>query len=574
MHIGSFHIVPLTASMIALATGCAAAGNPASPPAQPDPGLIDVTVAALPAADLAGLYIAQEQGLFTRQGLRVTILPIASSRAVIADQLKGQVDISAGAYIAYISAQAAGARFRILAEADTLQPDTRVLVTTADSPITTVADLAGKTIGVNGTNSIGTLLISVLLTDHGVSPAKVRFETDQQGFPAMPAQLQRGEWNAAFLAEPYITLAGERYGERVLADLDQGSARNFPIDGYVATSAWVQRHPKTAAAFVRSIEAGQLVADTDPAAVQAAIGKFDQLPPTVTAAIALSGYPVGPVNEPRIQRVAQAMLQFGLLGRQYAAEVKQGTLVGSMVGAALPGIGELGPQQSHEYQVLPAVRVQLGFAAYPFPAEPAREIAVDRAVVEGQYLKLDAMHAQDPEGPGQDQSSDLLAQASAAQPGDEQSDAVRGTVLVRVHLEPGVTDAVPAVLDRPLVGTGFGRPARCEQVLAGVIAPAIPASPPGRTVAVLFLGVDGVAQPVVDIRLPGLAEDDALPAQGGQRRQGQPIQHDTQAYAANPARPPCSTTATGRSRVTLSLGREERRRWRRNRELGQQQPAC
>jgi len=400
MHIRSFRIVALTASMIALATGCAAGRNTASSPAHPDPALIDVTVAALPAADLAGLYIAQEQGLFTREGLRVTIEPISSSRAVIADQLKGQVDISAGAYIAYISAQAAGASFRILAEADTLRPDTRVLVTTADSPITTVADLAGKTIGVNGTNSIGTLLISVLLTDHGVSPAKVRFETDAQGFPAMPAQLQQGEWSAAFLAEPYITLAGEQYGERVLADLDQGSALNFPIDGYVATSAWVQRYPKTAAAFVRAIQAGQLVADTDPAAVQDAIGKFDKLPPTVTTAMALSGYPVGPVSEPRIQRVAVAMLQFGLLGRQYAAEVDRGTLVGSMVGAGLPGISrELGPQQPHEHQVLPTVRVQLGFPAHPFPPEPGREIAVDRAAVEGQDLKLDAMHAQDPERP-------------------------------------------------------------------------------------------------------------------------------------------------------------------------------
>jgi hypothetical protein len=50
--------------------------------------------------------------------------------------------------------------------------------------------------------------------------------------------------------------------------------------------------------------------------------------------MALSGYPTGPVNQGRIQRVAAAMLQFGLLGQQYAAAVEQGTLVGSMVGPA------------------------------------------------------------------------------------------------------------------------------------------------------------------------------------------------------------------------------------------------
>jgi len=336
MNIRSFRLVPVTVSVIvALTTGCGSvSSSTASAPAQPDPGLSDITVAALPAADLAGLYIAQDQGLFAKQGLHVTIEPIASSQAIIADQLKGQVDISAGSYIPYIAAQAAGARFSVLAEADILRPDTRVLVTTASSPIVAVGQLTGRRIAVNATNSIGTLLISVLLSDHGISPAKVRFVTDPQGFPAMPAQLQAGTWNAAFLAEPYITFAGEKYGDRILADLDQGSAMNFPIDGYVATTAWAQKYPKTAAAFVRAIQAGQLLADTDAADVQAAIAKYDNLGPLVTTSMALSGYPTGPVDKGRIQRVAAAMLQFGLLGRQYAPEVEQGTLVASMVAPA------------------------------------------------------------------------------------------------------------------------------------------------------------------------------------------------------------------------------------------------
>jgi ABC-type nitrate/sulfonate/bicarbonate transport system substrate-binding protein len=70
--------------------------------------------------DLAGLYVAQDEGLFARQGLHVMIETIASTKAVIASQLNGQVDIGAGSYVGYVAAQAAGARFRILAEASTL----------------------------------------------------------------------------------------------------------------------------------------------------------------------------------------------------------------------------------------------------------------------------------------------------------------------------------------------------------------------------------------------------------------------------------------------------------------------
>ena len=89
MKIRSFSIVPVTVSVImALATGCSTASSTAPPPAPPDPGQADITVAALPAADLAGLYIALDQGLFAHQGLHVTIEPIASSQAVITAQLK------------------------------------------------------------------------------------------------------------------------------------------------------------------------------------------------------------------------------------------------------------------------------------------------------------------------------------------------------------------------------------------------------------------------------------------------------------------------------------------------------
>jgi NitT/TauT family transport system substrate-binding protein len=323
---------PLIAAMIVgLVAGCSSAQNAALTSAEFKPETPDITVAAIPTVDLVGLYIAQDDGLFAKQGLHVTIETIPSSKAIVADQLKGEVDISAGSYLGYISAQAAGARFRILAEASTLRPDCRVLVTPAGSPITSVDELVGKKIGVNGTNSIGTLLISALLAEHGISPSKVHFVTDPKGFPAMPAQLARGDWNAAFLAEPYVTTAEEDYGEAVLADLDQGAVLNFPIDGYVATQAWAEAHPKTAAAFVRAIEEGQLLADRDPTAVQAAMSKSDDLPTKVTGVMALPSFPTGPVDETRMQRTAEAMLQFGILGKQYTAEVEQGTLIKSMM---------------------------------------------------------------------------------------------------------------------------------------------------------------------------------------------------------------------------------------------------
>jgi ABC-type nitrate/sulfonate/bicarbonate transport system substrate-binding protein len=96
----------------------------------------------------------------------------------------------------------------------------------------------------------------------------------------------------------------------------------------------VRQHRQTSAAFVRAIEEGQALAEDNPSAARAALGKADQLPPEVTAVMSLPDFPVGPVNEQRMQRTADAMLQFGVLDRQYAAQVRQGTLIRSMISAS------------------------------------------------------------------------------------------------------------------------------------------------------------------------------------------------------------------------------------------------
>jgi ABC-type nitrate/sulfonate/bicarbonate transport system substrate-binding protein len=80
--------------------------------------------------------------------------------------------------------------------------------------------------------------------------------------------VQHGAWSAAFLAAPYITAAGQQYGQLVLAGLDQGAVLSLPVDGYVATQAGARAHPGTVAAFTRAIEQGQAIANGDASTVQ------------------------------------------------------------------------------------------------------------------------------------------------------------------------------------------------------------------------------------------------------------------------------------------------------------------
>ncbi|MGH3211826.1 MAG: ABC transporter substrate-binding protein [Trebonia sp.] len=309
--------------------GCGAAGSSAATATLEE---ADITIAAVPSADLAGVYIAQDDGFFAQQGLHVKIVKVPSSKAIIAEQLAGKIDLCAGAYTPYIPEQAMGQRFHILAEGSIMTTGTRLLLVPKGSHLTSLRQLAGKTIGMNATNSIGTLLVRASLAQNGVNPNGVNFVTDPKGFTTMAAELSKGAWAAAFFGEPFATQAEEQYGETPLADLDQGATSSLPVSGYIVTQSWLDKNRNTAAAFVRAIEAAQLDADTNPNAARDALSESDALPKIVTDVMAIPDFPVGGVDFTRIQQEALDMIQFGLMDKKYTRLVDSGSLIKALIG--------------------------------------------------------------------------------------------------------------------------------------------------------------------------------------------------------------------------------------------------
>jgi NitT/TauT family transport system substrate-binding protein len=85
----------------------------------------------------------------------------------------------------------------------------------------------------------------------------------------------------------------------------------------MATKAWAEKYPNTAAAFVRAITKGQLLADSSLAANQATVSQVIKgVTPQIAGIITFDTYPTG-VSRIRIQRVADVMQQFGLLQQRF-----------------------------------------------------------------------------------------------------------------------------------------------------------------------------------------------------------------------------------------------------------------
>ena len=290
----------------------------------------DLNVAVVPAADSAGFFVARHEGLFAARGLHVTFIPAVSSETVInaqaLDEPRDRIDISCGNYVSYIQAQenydqgkrpasASGtmvaADLDIFAEGSVMEPGAQGLYVMPSSPVRALADLEGKTIGVNAPGNILYLLAASALADHGMNVSGVHFA--YYPLPEMAAMLRAGKIAAAVLPEPFASQAQLSMGVTLLADLDLGATAAFPVQGCAVTRQWAGLHPVTLAAFRAAFEQGQEIADTNRSAVEQAMEALPSpfgLTKVQAAVMSLDSYPLGAVDVTRLQRVADVMHQF------------------------------------------------------------------------------------------------------------------------------------------------------------------------------------------------------------------------------------------------------------------------
>jgi NitT/TauT family transport system substrate-binding protein len=311
-----FRVSAIAAAVVsALLTASCGSGSGSGSAAAAGVEKPDLTVAAVPSLDSAGVYIAEQRGLFAAQGLHVKVVPAISSSTVINDQLAGRFDVTVGAFPGYILADATRhAQLQVLAEASAMAPSTLEIMVPAGSPIHTVPELSGKKIGVNAMNNLGTLMVSTLLSDSSVSPSSVHFVIIP--FPKMADALKAHTVDAAWMPEPFITGAEESVGAQAIADADQGAAQNLPVSGFMVTQSWARKYPKTEAAFRRAILQAQAIANTDLATIQQAMVNYGGLSRTTSQIASSPQYPLQ-TDAVAIQRVADLMEQFGELQLHY-----------------------------------------------------------------------------------------------------------------------------------------------------------------------------------------------------------------------------------------------------------------
>ncbi|WP_206269529.1 ABC transporter substrate-binding protein [Streptomyces antioxidans] len=270
-----------------LLTGCG--GSDEGSGAGGGPEKKTITVAGLPLADVAALHIAMDRELFEKEGLNVRVQPVQQSVQALPALAHGQVDIIGGAnFVTFLQAREKGTlATRVLAEGARNAPHMMDVLVPADSKIKGPRDLEGKKVAVNILNNIQSLTLNATLAKAGAGRPAYR----QVPFPQMGSVLERGQVDAVHAAEPFATALKRELKARTVLDGNAAPVAGLPLSGYVTTDAFIDKYPKTAAAFRRAISAAQAVAAKDRGAVEKALPGYTKIKPEEAAAIGLPDYP-------------------------------------------------------------------------------------------------------------------------------------------------------------------------------------------------------------------------------------------------------------------------------------------
>lgn len=290
-----------------------ASGSSASADAKPEK--TQITVGTLPIADAADLFIAIHRGYFRGVGLTVKPEIIQATSQSTPGLLSGKLDFSLLNYVSTVEIeQNGGLKFVYVAPGTQAAPNVSEILVPKGSPITSVADLKGKKIGTPQTRgAIGNLAMDATLKAHGVDPAQVTFVAIP--FPDEQAALARGEVDAVWATEPFVTAAKKGIGARALADTMTGVMAGFPVGGWGTLQQYAQKYPHTVAAFAKAMAEAQQIAASDHALVEQTVPTYTTIKPQIVSSMAFDTFPTA-LSTSQLQQAADLMLQYKFLQKK------------------------------------------------------------------------------------------------------------------------------------------------------------------------------------------------------------------------------------------------------------------
>jgi ABC-type nitrate/sulfonate/bicarbonate transport system substrate-binding protein len=167
----------------------------------------------------------------------------------------GAIDLSVGGAIGVIFAAAEGVTAKFIASIT--RESTRGFSTSFyvkdNSPIRTVPDLRGRTVGINGFSTSGHLWLKAALEKHGLSESDVRITPIP--FSAMQESLEAGRIDLGMFPQPFAALAERQMKVRKLFDAKYGVPFEEELTVVVGKDDFLKKNAAAVRALLSDLKA-------------------------------------------------------------------------------------------------------------------------------------------------------------------------------------------------------------------------------------------------------------------------------------------------------------------------------
>ncbi|MDW5330278.1 ABC transporter substrate-binding protein [Plantactinospora sp. KLBMP9567] len=299
------------ATALVVTTAACGSSDPSDGTAGND-GPVSVKVGVIPIVDVAPIYLGKDKGFFSNRNIELTLETGQGGAAIVPGVLSGQFQFGFSNVTSLMVAQTENVPVKAVVNgvASTGQAgaDFGAIVVRGDSPIQSAKDLAGKKVAVNTLKNIGDTSVRESVRKAGGDPSGVQFV--EIGFPQMPAALDGGQVDAAWVVEPSLS-AVKAKGGRVVASNFVDVAPDLTVALYFTSTKLTQENPDLVKRFVEAMQESLAYADSNPDEVRRIIGTYTQIDAATVAALTLPKWPAD-YNRASLEALARLGQQDGL----------------------------------------------------------------------------------------------------------------------------------------------------------------------------------------------------------------------------------------------------------------------
>lgn len=278
-----------------------------------------IKVGYVPIADCLQIYVAQDKGLFEKQGLSVELVPLQSGPRIIEALVAKSVDVGVSNVVSTIIGHSKGVPVVAITGGplETESRKTKALMVLSNSTIQQPKDLAGKTIAVNALRNIEHVMLLQYLIKNGVSVESVKVV--EAPFPQMEGILKGGSADAVMAIEPYISLSLKNNSARILGHPYTDFRPRNVVTSYDVTTDWLRENPATAKKFADAIaEATDFISKNDAEARQILI-KYTNIPQDVAQNIVIPEFQ-GRYRPDELQPWIEELVKQGIIEKPFDAQ--------------------------------------------------------------------------------------------------------------------------------------------------------------------------------------------------------------------------------------------------------------